>query len=103
MLKTRIILVVISAVVVWLLFLLPKVVVENENQLATSADSVAATASTPAAAHNAVPEALANAIKSLRSQYLSSPENEKSSIFADSLRNLYTKAGQFDSAAWFAD
>src|SRR5258708_3948134 len=33
MLKTRIILIVASAVVVWLIFLLPKAVVENENQL----------------------------------------------------------------------
>jgi tetratricopeptide (TPR) repeat protein len=103
MLKTRIILIVVSAAVIGLLFLLPKVVVENENQLAATADSTTVAPATPAAAHNSVPETLSKAIKSLRSQYLSSPENKKSSIFADSLQNLYTKAGQFDSAAWFAD
>ncbi|MBA4145526.1 MAG: peptidase [Cytophaga sp.] len=103
MLKTRIILIVVSAAVIGLLFLLPKVVVENENQLAATADSTTVAPATPAAVHNSVPETLSKAIKSLRSQYLSSPENKKSSIFADSLQNLYTKAGQFDSAAWFAD
>ncbi len=103
MLKTRIILIVVSAAVIGLLFLLPKVVVENENQLTAAADSAAVAPSTPAAAHNSVPETLSKAIKSLRSHYLSSPENEKSAIFADSLQNLYTKVGQFDSAAWFAE
>jgi outer membrane protein len=104
MLKTRIILIVVCAGVIWLLFLLPKVVVENESQLATETDSTANSASgSSAAAHNAIPETLSGAIKSLRSQYLRSPGNEKSSIFADSLRDLYTQAGQFDSAAWFAE
>jgi outer membrane protein len=99
MLKTRIILVVVSAIVIWLLFLLPKVVVENESQLTSAPDSVAANSS---AAHTSVPKTLSQSIKSLRSQYLKSPENEKKHIFADSLRDLYTQAGQFDSAAWFA-
>lgn len=100
MLKTRILLIVAGAIVVWLLFLLPKAVVENESQMAGKADS--AVVSTPAAAHSDVPETLSKAIKSLRSQYLSSSQKEKSSIFADSLRDLYSQAGQFDSAAWFA-
>ncbi len=103
MLKTRIILILISVVVIGLLFLLPKVVVENEDQLNTVTDSATVKSSnTQAGAHTAVPETLSQAIKSLRAQYLKAPKNEKSSIFADSLRILYTQAGQFDSAAWYA-
>jgi tetratricopeptide (TPR) repeat protein len=99
MLKTRIILVVVSAIVIWLLFLLPKVVVENESQLTSAQDS---TAITSAATHKPATGTLSTSIKVLRSQYLKSPQNEKNYIFADSLRDLYTQAGQFDSAAWFA-
>jgi tetratricopeptide (TPR) repeat protein len=103
MLKIRIILIVASAIVIWLLFLLPKVVVENEDQLGTATDSAAVNnQNQQGGAHTVVPETLSHAIKSLRSRYLSTPKNEKSSIFADSLRDLYTQAGQFDSAAWFA-
>jgi tetratricopeptide (TPR) repeat protein len=101
MLRTRIILIVVSAALVWLIFLLPKVVVENDSQLATAPDSLQQ--SPPAGAHAAMPAALAKAIASLRAQYVQAPGKEKYSIFADSLRNLYSQAGQFDSAAWFAE
>lgn len=103
MVKTRIILVVACAVVVWLLFLLPKAVVENESQLATSTDSVATATEMPANGHTAVSESLAKNIKALRNKYFQSPQEQKSSIFADSLADLYKEAGQFDSAAWFAE
>ena len=99
MLKTRIFLIAISALVVWLLFLLPKVVVENDQQMAGS------TAPVPAmegGGHSMVGEELRQSIHSLKTRYLALPENEKSAIFADSLAELYTQAGQFDSAAWFA-
>lgn len=99
MLKTRIILVAVSAIVVGALFFLPKVVVENDSQM-EQVDGSEATESDP---HAAVPEVLATSIKSLRTQYLEAAGNEKSAIFADSLAELYTEAGQFDSAAWFAD
>ncbi|HCM77062.1 MAG TPA: peptidase [Cytophagales bacterium] len=98
MLKTRILLVVASAVVIWLLFLLPKVVVENESQMDTEEGT--ATAEDP---HTTTPAALRQSINSLNAQYLEVSGNEKSAIFADSLANLYTQAGQFDSAAWFAE
>ncbi len=98
MLKTRIILIVASAIVVWLLFLLPKVVVENESQMGNvDADS---TAPDP---HTTAPAALKESINSLNAQYLEVSGNEKSAIFADSLASLYREAGQFDSAAWFAE
>jgi tetratricopeptide (TPR) repeat protein len=99
MLRTRIILVVVSAIVIWLLFLLPKVVVENENQLTSAQDS---TVSNSSSAHTAASGTLSESIKTLRAKYRKSPQNEKNYIFADSLRDLYTQAGQFDSAAWFA-
>jgi len=102
MVKTRIILVVACAIVIWLLFLLPKAVVENESQLAAPSDS-SATATMPANAHTAVSESLAKKIKALRNKYFQSPQEQKSSIFADSLADLYKEAGQFDSAAWFAE
>ncbi len=98
MLKNRILLFAITAIIVWLLFLLPKVVVDNEGQLNTAADSVAV-----APGHTSVPETLSGQIKEIRRQVVPNAQNEKNSIFADSLRSLYTQAGQFDSAAWFAE
>ena len=98
MLKTRIILVVVSAIVVWLLFLLPKVVVENEDQMKSGGEMVES--EDP---HTTTPVALRQSINSLNAQYLEVSGNEKSAIFADSLANLYNQAGQFDSAAWFAE
>lgn len=98
MLKTRIILIAASAIIVWLIFLLPKGVVENEESMGTSAS--AATQEDP---HGTTPVALRESINSLKGQYLEVSENEKSAIFADSLASLYTLASQFDSAAWFAE
>jgi tetratricopeptide (TPR) repeat protein len=98
-LRTRIILIVITAAVVALIFFLPKVVVQNENELATapSADSAAAIANP--AAHGTVAKSDQIAINRLRRQF----ETKKNSIFADSLWQLYTSIGKFDSAAWFAE
>lgn len=95
MLKTRILLVAVSLLVVWLLFQLPKHVVSNEDQ-GTPADSVGQ------AAHAEPPEELKSAIASLREAWETSAQKEKSAIFADSLAGRYKEAGRFDSAAWFA-
>lgn len=93
MLKTRLILIAVTAAVVVLIFLLPKVVVQNENELeSTAPDSVAEP-------HAAVSETDQASINRLRRQF----ETKKSSIFADSLWQLYTSIGKFDSAAWFAE
>ncbi len=102
MLKTRIILLIACAIVIWLIFLLPKAVVENESQL-KSADSTANQGSTATKGHSDIPAALTTSIKTLRAQYLTGSSNQKNAIFADSLRSLYTQSGQFDSAAWFAE
>jgi len=99
MVRTRIILIVVSAVIIVALFLLPKVVVENETQLTT-----APTDSTKKAdPHTMAPEGLLKRIAELRNQYEVSSENQKKAIFADSLAGLYSEAGKFDSAGWYAE
>ncbi len=102
MLKTRIILIAATAIVIWLIFLLPKAVVENDSQL-KSVDSTQSGQAIPSSGHNDVPITLINSIKTLRAQYLPGSSNQKNAIFADSLRSLYTQAGQFDSAAWYGE
>lgn len=103
MLKTRVILFIVSATVIALLFLLPKVVVENDGQLKSPADSVAHTETPAAQGHAELPVELKQSIKALRTQYLAGLSNQKNAIFADSLRSLYAQAGQFDSAAWYGE
>ena len=103
MLKTRIILLVACAIVIWLIFLLPKAVVENESQLAPESGSTETASENQAKPHAAASEDILKSIKQLRAQYASNPSNQKNTIFADSLADLYTQAGQFDSAAWFAE
>ncbi len=98
MLKKRLILVVASGALITALFLLPKVVVKNDEAGDFSDTTVQAVASDP----HAVPTSLKQSISNLRRAYRTSAE-EKSVIFADSLADLYSKAGKFDSAAWFAE
>lgn len=98
MLKTRILLIAAGLLMIWLLFLLPRVVVENEGSMQPMDQSNAT-----ADPHQGVPQEIAAAIKSLRLDYLKNPASDKSAIFADSLNTLYREAGQFDSAAWFAE
>lgn len=92
MLRTRVILVLITAAVVVLIFFLPKVVVQNEKELATLPDTVTK-AHAPVSKDNQV------SINRLRNQF----ETKKNPIFADSLWQLYTSIGKFDSAAWYAE
>jgi outer membrane protein len=100
MLKTRILLVIGSAIIIWLIFLLPKVVIDNESTLnETANDSLR---SNQEVHTNASTETLA-AISSLRSQIGERWPKEKNAIFADSLASLYAAASKFDSAAWFAE
>jgi len=102
MLKTRILLVAGSAIVIWLIFLLPKVVVDSEaTRQGNPQDSVAN--AKPSENHNEVPQEILDAIRQVRSQLGEGWPKEKNAIFADSLANLYTAAGKFDSAAWFAE
>src|SRR5688572_24946884 len=102
MLKTRILLIVSSAIVISILFFLPKVVVNNEDNLTNSAQDSTTEVSPDENHTQATPEIL-EAIKHLRVQRGDHLSNEKNAIFADSLANLYVAAGKFDSAAWFAE
>ncbi len=100
MLKTRILLIAVSAVVIWLIFLLPKVVVDNDNTLSSPSKDTIATHDDP---HSNAPEEILAGIRKLRVQILESTPKEKNAIFADSLAKLYQIAGKFDSSAWFAE
>ncbi|WP_254082455.1 tetratricopeptide repeat protein [Dawidia cretensis] len=102
MLKTRIFLIVASVAVIIALFLLPKVVVENDGTVATGAQG-ADSVGQHADVHAAAPRAVVQSIASLRIQYQRGSEKEKNAIFADSLAGLYRIAGKFDSAAWFSE
>jgi outer membrane protein len=100
MLKTRLLLIGICAVVILIVFQLPKVVVENETPVAEDQpDSVASNMES----HIQVPKALSERIGSFRNQWHEGSEDEKNAIFADSLASLYAKSNRFDSAAWFAE
>jgi tetratricopeptide (TPR) repeat protein len=101
MLKNRILLVVISALVIWLLFMLPKVVVENDTEMA--ADSTVVTPTNKSNVHVQASKQVLDRISNLRAKYQPNTQEEKNAIFADSLTNLYAEAGKFDSAAWFAE
>jgi outer membrane protein len=100
MLKTRIILIVISALVIIALFLLPKVVVNNDDQLASAEPDSAAQAIDP---HSETPDGLVKHIAHIRGNYANAAEKQKKAIFADSLAALYAEAGKFDSAGWYAE
>jgi tetratricopeptide (TPR) repeat protein len=100
MVRTRIILAVVSVALIAGLFMLPKVVVENDNAISQAPeDSIRPHIEM----HSQVPGELSAAIKNLRALAAANPEKEKNAIFADSLADLYATAGKFDSAAWFAE
>lgn len=99
MLRTRIILIVVSVLLIAGLFWLPKAVVENENQLATTSTETV----TKPDPHEAAPEELLHQIEELRNSYRTASESQKKAIFADSLASLYARASKFDSAGWYAE
>ena len=100
MLKTRLLLIGICAVLIVVLFQLPKAVVENQSPVTQAADSI----KTNIESHIQAPKELTGKIQQLRNQWLASAsQEEKNAIFADSLATLYRSANRFDSAAWFAE
>lgn len=100
MVKTRLIIVAVCAVSIWLLFQLPKVVIENEGRLTGAPVQDSIVANLPD--HVQAPAEVRRAITALKKEYAESAGKEKNAIFADSLANLYRAANQFDSAGWFA-
>jgi tetratricopeptide (TPR) repeat protein len=103
MLKTRIFLVLASAALIWLIFLLPKVVVDNDQELSEGQSPKPGSTSSSSADVHEVPENVASAIRNLRVEYRGGSSNEKNAIFADSLASLYQSVGKFDSAGWYAE
>jgi len=102
MIRTRVILLLAAVGVIAILYFLPKAVVENDSQLQKAADTSDSLADA-SHAHTATPKAIRQRINQLRARYLSATREEKSAIFADSLSVLYSDAGLFDSAAWYAE
>ena len=101
MLKTRLFLIVLCAISIWLLYQLPKVVIENEGSLNGGRTGDSATLDVPD--HVQAPTEVRRLIGQVKKEYLESTGKEKNAIFTDSLANLYRAANQFDSAAWYAE
>lgn len=120
MLKSRIILLIIAVVLVLLIFSLPKVVVDNEeNALATEQTSSAnAEQYSEDDGHDhgdnkvgeeqpdhgaSLSEAQLMKAEELRLKLINATTKEKSSIFADYLAELFTSANKLDSAAKYTE
>jgi tetratricopeptide (TPR) repeat protein len=95
MTKVRIALVAVALLLILVLFKLPKSVVDSDRQ------AILDSAANPA--HVPVSSELETSITELRAIVNSGSPNEKNIIFADSLADLYADAGQFDSAARYAE
>src|SRR4051812_39285016 len=101
MLKTRLLLIGTCALVIWLIFQLPKAVVENQKTMAADTNGIV---SSNIQSHVQAPKELSERIQQVRSQWSASgTRDEKNAIFADSLASLYRLSNRFDSAAWFAE
>jgi len=96
MLKTRLILIIACGAVVWLIFLLPKSVVENEADMKNPMPSATT-------AHSQTDPLLQNQINQLKLKLANESQKRNSAIFADSLAFLYQKTTRYDSAAWYAE
>ena len=99
MLKTRIILAVAALGIIYLLFLLPKTVVDNDTEaLAGESTEV----SSDLDSHmGEIPEEDQEVINQLRGELSNSDDFEKNLNFADSLAQLYISLNKYDSAAKF--
>jgi len=111
MVKIRIILVVVTVALIFLLYNLPKVVVENDEGTIAE-DNSENNSVTSQVDDNAVgfllgtstfTPAQQSTISNLRQKFVSSANTEKNAIFADSLAILYAMKGDYDSAVWFAE
>ncbi|MFP4091345.1 MAG: tetratricopeptide repeat protein [Cyclobacteriaceae bacterium] len=110
--KKQLILSAIAVALVVVLFLLPKVVIDNDSEAISDRGdtesnieqgSPAATASVPAEAHSEVaPEEAAKKIEELRESYNNSRGSENFINFATSLSEVFASVNQYDSAAKYA-
>lgn len=114
MYKSQIIISIIAIALVIGIFLLPKVVVNTEKDIALSEEehhendghdhSNDKNAVNTATAHNRnLSEEEEKTIFRLRESYINSKEKEKSAKFADSLAIVYRNASKYDSAAKYSE
>lgn len=93
--------VIVCALLVVLLFQLPKSVVDNEKEMQDATTETEAKHED--APHMEAPAELRQKIGEFRTLYGATAEKEKKAIFADSLGSWYAISGVFDSAAWFSE
>lgn len=93
--------VIVCALLVVLLFQLPKSVVDNEKEMEDGTPETEAKHED--APHMEAPLELRQKIGEFRTLYSTTAEKEKKAIFADSLASWYAVSGVFDSAAWFSE
>lgn len=113
MLKSRIIILVVAIILIAGFFLLPKVVVDNENeQIAADKSNSQSTVEENTSPKQGVPDSIHTttmpsellvAINRLRNKYLASENEENSAIFADSLALLFKEGSKLDSAAKYTE
>jgi len=107
MLQKRLILIVSATVLTFLLFLLPKVVVQNDQDEiseATAADPESADTNPNMFDHGVeMDENTQQLISDLREKLNNSEINQKSITFADSLVTLFREGGKLDSAAKYLE
>ncbi|MEM9829994.1 MAG: tetratricopeptide repeat protein [Bacteroidota bacterium] len=94
----------IAVIVVGLLFSLPRVVIDNdENAVAETAAPVAEPESEENLHLPEIAPTVQREADSLRMLYLSNGNTEKNIIFANSLIELFAEANRYDSAAYYAE
>ncbi|MEM7110326.1 MAG: tetratricopeptide repeat protein [Bacteroidota bacterium] len=99
MLKTRLILIVTTLGIIYLLFLLPKTVVDNETEALSGDTEEIPIEEDPHTGD--ISKENKKAIDNLRGQFSDSDDFEKNLNFADSLAKLYISLNKYDSAAKF--
>lgn len=102
--KSQIIVLVLAVAVIGLLYLLPRVVVDNEEGSSGIADEAVKTAPAVEEMHDAPISAEAReTLNSIALRLKNEVDREKFVALADTLAALYTQAGRFDSAAYFME
>lgn len=107
MLKTRIILLISAIILVVVIFSLPRVVVDNENEAVAGQEQTNDETSTgsekPDVHVEPTDPAFISKTDNLKEKIRVAENIEKSIIFADSLARLYLEANKYDSAAKFIE
>lgn len=99
MLKTRVILGVSALVLIYLLFMLPKSVVDNDKDEIATSTAADVPQEDPHSVN--ISEENQGLINELNDQFADSDDFEKNLTFADSLAQLYISLNKYDSAAKF--